>query len=329
MPVWDAAPPRILIISSKEALPVSTLVMDKLTGTGFDVDGWWQVFPPNSGYLETLVDSCGYYDAVVAVFGADDRATIRGREVAVPRDNVVFEFGMFLGRLGAKRAFFLLEHGVELFSDWEGVSHASFERGAALDADVETATAQIRTVFAGGSSSTQEAHLPEVVLARSYAEERVTRLFDAFHDGSTLTEIPARGSPASAEEGERAIDPHLRHPTLTVLVPHSLKDLQGISYSREVSRYGRVTVTDRRGTETVLCRRGPEGTLQLLDIPLSLRGVESSIKASFSRGFLDQDGRRAHVEARALARWARTLSDLWPTRASGPNIVIAPWEDKK
>src|SRR5262245_45178879 len=92
-----------------------------------DVDVWNEnIFTPNRSFLETLLNRASYYDFAIAVFTADDTATIREQEVKITRDNVIFEFGLFLGRLGPNRAFVLHQEGVNLFSDWAGIAVASF-----------------------------------------------------------------------------------------------------------------------------------------------------------------------------------------------------------
>ncbi|MFS1985958.1 TIR domain-containing protein [Vibrio breoganii] len=43
------------------------------------------------------------FDAAIFVLSPDDVVKIRGTEQTVTRDNVVFELGMFIGRLGADK----------------------------------------------------------------------------------------------------------------------------------------------------------------------------------------------------------------------------------
>lgn len=58
----------------------------------------------------------------------DDKIEHRGKEYFVPRDNVVFELGLFTGILGRQRTFCMSPEnvGIKMFSDWRGVTNAVY-----------------------------------------------------------------------------------------------------------------------------------------------------------------------------------------------------------
>ena len=58
----------------------------------------------------------------------DDKIEHRGKEYFVPRDNVVFELGLFTGILGRQRTFCVSPANVsiKMFSDWRGVTNAVY-----------------------------------------------------------------------------------------------------------------------------------------------------------------------------------------------------------
>lgn len=313
---------RVLVVSSTESLDVVDLMIENLTAGGFDVDSWSQIFRPSTGYLETLVNAVGYYDGVIAVFAADDEATIRHRRVAVTRDNVIFEFGLFLGRLGPKRTFFLIEEGVELFSDWSGLTIASYGRGEHWQHDVERACGRIRTALTESARARQFPRQPATALALEY-DNYLRRLFDALEECDTLTvlEPGVRGGPWSASE--RRVDDH--YPTVTVALPPSLSRLQDGAFQRATAGYLRLALRDRRGTIEAFGREGEDGRIQLFDVPLLLRGLSHHLDETFTRDFLDQE-RRAHVEAREIAAWREVLTELWPPLSRGPSVRFEQWE---
>lgn len=74
--------------------------------------------------LQTLEDEVDQSDFAIAVAHGDDITEIREKEWPVPRDNVIFELGLFMGRLGRMRAILMepREEKVKLPSDLAGVT---------------------------------------------------------------------------------------------------------------------------------------------------------------------------------------------------------------
>ena len=78
------------------------------------VDPWTTSFNPGTTTLERLVELAHEVDFAAFVFASDDwttgshaRVHSRGAGQASPRDNVVFEAGLFGGVLGMRRTFIL------------------------------------------------------------------------------------------------------------------------------------------------------------------------------------------------------------------------------
>jgi predicted nucleotide-binding protein len=74
--------------------------------------------------IEKFLDFADVGFAVIILTG-DDQGAARGRKSATPRprarQNVIFELGFFIGRLGRERVCALYEEGVEIPSDYEGI----------------------------------------------------------------------------------------------------------------------------------------------------------------------------------------------------------------
>ncbi len=68
-------------------------------------------------------------DFAVLVAGADDQTTSRGVTKEAPRDNVIFELGLFIGALMHRRTFMLLPRGVDIKipSDLLGLSEIRYD----------------------------------------------------------------------------------------------------------------------------------------------------------------------------------------------------------
>src|SRR5918996_4321372 len=76
-----------------------------------DVDPWTTVFNPGVSTLDRLVELTREVDFAAFVFAQDDWTSNPSDTIAAgqasPRDNVVFEAGLFGGALGMRRTFIL------------------------------------------------------------------------------------------------------------------------------------------------------------------------------------------------------------------------------
>jgi CRP/FNR family cyclic AMP-dependent transcriptional regulator len=123
--------PIVFIGSSKESLPVAKIV-GKALGKVAEVRVWKDgVFWEDQFTLESLEVQSRQVDFAVMVFAPDDRIFCRGKKSVAPRDNVVFELGLFMGALGRKRAFLIKPRNkdLKLPSDLFGKNHSEYAVG--------------------------------------------------------------------------------------------------------------------------------------------------------------------------------------------------------
>lgn len=122
--------PRVFVGSSREALDVAYAVQQELDFEA-DVTVWTQgIFELTGNALDDLISTLQQNDYGVFVFTPDDIAIIRDETVRAARDNVIFELGLFLGRLGKQRTFFITPRGYEDFhlpSDLTGVTPGTYK----------------------------------------------------------------------------------------------------------------------------------------------------------------------------------------------------------
>jgi CBS domain-containing protein len=100
-----------------------------------DVDPWTTVFNPGVSTLDRLVELTREVDFAAFVFAQDDWTTKGASPDAVsgqasPRDNVVFEAGLFGGVLGIRRTFILHANGAKLPTDLLGLTSIRYEPDA-------------------------------------------------------------------------------------------------------------------------------------------------------------------------------------------------------
>ena len=118
--------PTLFIGSSSESLPVVTLLTALLAKVA-KVKPWSQegFFRPGLYYLDNLIHELPEFDFAVFIFGPDDTVESRGVVQDMPRDNVTFEYGYALAKLGKDRVFHLVPKGknvnVKVMSDLSGM----------------------------------------------------------------------------------------------------------------------------------------------------------------------------------------------------------------
>ena len=136
------ARPKLFIGSSKQSVDVANLVADRLQADDCaEVRVWDEgIFSLNQGFLERLLGILVEFDFAVLIWAADDVTESKGESKASPRDNVIFECGLFMGALGRERVFIVHDQSIEVKipSDLAGVSLATFD-GALVANDGEAA----------------------------------------------------------------------------------------------------------------------------------------------------------------------------------------------
>lgn len=106
--------PRIFIGSSVEGLSVAYAIQQNLTHDA-EATVWDQgVFDLSKTTIESLIKVVDESDFGVFVFSPDDVTRMRGADLNSIRDNVIFEYGLFTGRLGRDRVFFVKPEGYDL-----------------------------------------------------------------------------------------------------------------------------------------------------------------------------------------------------------------------
>ncbi|WP_127996819.1 nucleotide-binding protein [Piscinibacter defluvii] len=121
--------PVIFVASSTERLPVARAIAEALAEPAeWTVRVWDSEFAFSAVYIESLEKALDTADFAVVVMTGDDLANKRGVQVVLPRDNVIFELGLFIGRIGRERCTFFVEHdsSTQIASDLSGVKAAEY-----------------------------------------------------------------------------------------------------------------------------------------------------------------------------------------------------------
>src|SRR5262245_19797559 len=128
--VWDK--PRIFLGSSGEQTKLLQAIARGLSEVA-DVEPWTATFNPGRSTLDRLVELSQEVDFAAFVFAQDDWTATSNESQsgqASPRDNVVFEAGLFGGALGIRRTFILHANGSKLPSDLLGLTSVRYDPAA-------------------------------------------------------------------------------------------------------------------------------------------------------------------------------------------------------
>lgn len=140
--------PKVFIGSSREALRAAEAVQQELSHDCEPILWSQGVFRNTNTPIEDLMNAVSQFDFAVFVFLPEDYVSVRGTKELSVRDNVLFEFGLFLGKLGRLRNFLITPKGAGKFhlpSDLSGITPAEYDPGASsLQAAVGTALYQVK-----------------------------------------------------------------------------------------------------------------------------------------------------------------------------------------
>ncbi|MFT4177423.1 MAG: nucleotide-binding protein [Luteolibacter sp.] len=136
---------EVFIISSVEALDVAREIQTVLQHDAL-ITCWTDgVFFASDYPLDSLEAKVDTADFAVAVVQPDDITTMPSRKIVskVARDNVIFELGLFMGRIGRKRTILFQPRGQELKlpTDLLGITTISYQVGRPQDLTAHIATA--------------------------------------------------------------------------------------------------------------------------------------------------------------------------------------------
>jgi hypothetical protein len=123
--------PRIFLGSSGKQAKLLEAIMLGLEDVA-EVEPWMTTFNPGRSTLERLVELSQEVDFAAFVFAQDDWTSTDGSDAgqASPRDNVVFEAGLFGGALGMRRTFILHANDSKLPTDLLGLTSVRYDPAA-------------------------------------------------------------------------------------------------------------------------------------------------------------------------------------------------------
>jgi predicted nucleotide-binding protein len=340
--------PAIFVGSSSEALKLARAVADELRSY-FDVQVWDErLFELGEDTLKGLLRAVQAFDFAVLVISDDDTLTSArnpskavpstfGRmwaqffppthQFASPRDNVIFELGMFTGAMGRQRAFAVVAPSKrgppKMPSDLFGntMMYLRHETGTNLDAttlrtELAPLVDSIRTRF---ETEAEFELLPSTGSAVSYFHNFVLPVCSDLAQRKTVT---VNGAP---------IDISRNNLRFRIVIPGSLRDANRPFAAK---LFGRLPVipftiqTSHRDFPFWVGSSLEGGNLVFWDYPTILRASDEAVSYVTRSAFLSNPVIRARFEAKELYNFERSLRLLLTTvpeaAAFRDNIEIVP-----
>jgi hypothetical protein len=122
--------PCVFLGSSSESQEYARVVQSLIFDVGGEVTAWWSddAFPAGKTFIESLFELTTRTNASLLLASPDDKVTKRGDLQFAPRDNIMFEHGLFAGAHGRGRAAIATVGNPSLPTDLLGVVVLSLQQ---------------------------------------------------------------------------------------------------------------------------------------------------------------------------------------------------------
>ena len=303
--------PSIFIGSSTEGIEAARAVKSNFDKEA-DVDIWDEnLFGLNKSTLENLINRASFYDFAIFILSPDDQAEIKKQNAIIPRDNVLFEFGLFLGAIGVHRAFFIAEESVRILSDFAGITRLTYRKRDNMVAAVGDCCNKIRGEMQVAEKLYRFSLLPSTSLAIGYFKNFLEKVSDAFTQIDSF-EVLEKNSKGEITD-RQVVQVKNRHPSLTILLPQKLTDLQPAILRRRTSPLRQITVnTSFRPFPFYIEGDINEDNVSFFDIPTTLLSSHETITKLFSSDFLARDNNLERIQRREISNFEKAIRIMVP-----------------
>jgi hypothetical protein len=290
---------RLFIGSSSEELKLAEKAKAILS-SDFDVTIWdekvWDssVFKINQNFLSDLLKATLQFDFGILLGTNDDKVEFRGQVMLQPRDNILFELGLFTGRLGTSKCAFLIDKEIKLLSDFGGLSLALFENGN--NRSFENAVKQIKDLFLA-SSDDEINFFPSATLASVYMENLIvpTCRYLIENNGYELDGVKYKKC------------------KLKIIVPDKINTDVNLQFERLKSSIETKTVTIKyagRPRNISIDTQIKDETIVFIDFPTIISGINYAISNLLPNDFNKLSPDYNSILERELRRFITTLKKL-------------------
>ncbi|WP_418603921.1 STING domain-containing protein [Hwangdonia sp.] len=289
---------KIFIGSSSEELTLANRAKDILE-KDFDVTIWndnvWDtaVFRINHNFLADLLKASLRFDFGILIGSQDDKVEIRGQEVMKPRDNVLFELGLFTGRLGTSKCAFIIDKEIDLLSDFKGISLARYDNSDLNSFD--EAVLQCGEMFSD-SREDEINFFPSATLASVYFENFVKPVCTYIINNGLVSESI-----------------HYDKCNINIIVPNKINEDVNLQFQQIKKRMNTKDVSidyAGRARNFTVEAKAENGILEIIDFPTIIKGINHSISNLLPGEFNKYSDGYDSILDRELRRFITTLKKL-------------------
>lgn len=305
--------PRIFIGSSSEGLAIAKFIQAELNKE-FDCILWNDevVFGANTSYLDSLLKAASMFDFGLLLATKDDKTDKRLKIFDVPRDNVIFEFGLFIGRIGKNRAFVLKEKEVELPSDLQGIHIESFERenDPSQSASLKRAIKKFKKNIKEKYRQQELGLLPSTGIAIGCFNNFILRICEFLLDKG---EVTIDGIKFSKFEVIIVLPKRLQQDMMSKAMLYYKKN--------NFVNHNFAPAGGRRLETTYSLAKKDEGILLIADMPTTLGALYDAIVLYLKKGNLGPSKEMELIEAREVNNFKLALTSLLEIHAVAKEYV--------
>lgn len=291
---------KIFIGSSTEELSLAEqakLVLEP----EFDVTIWnenlWDkaIFRLNNNYLADLLKATLKFDFGILIGSKDDKVEYRGAEVLQPRDNILFELGLFIGRMGISKCAFLVDEDIKILSDFQGISLARYNKNTYLKE-----VRRIKKQFLSISETNDLNFFPSATLAAIYYENFIapTCQYIINNHGFDF-------------EGVHYV---MDKTKIKILVPNNIHNDVNLQFQTLKASYSCKDTTiqhsGRSRNITIDCTNIEGDEITIIDFPTIITGIKHCVKNAFPMDYKTHSNDYKEILDREVRRFITSLKYL-------------------
>jgi len=284
---------RIFIGSSSEYLKVAQQIKDYLQ-PDFDAFLWTDdIFETNKSAFDTLLTAANLFDFGIMLITKDDVVKSRGGKFDSPRDNAVFELGIFLGRLGPDKAFAVVEKGTKLPTDLNGITLEEYSADAksgtfhSMDEGLRRITKKIKE----SEDLSHLGMLSETALTIGYFKNFIKPMAESICKG-----LKTRNGVVITK--------------LNIVIPNGIfSDMRGaaeVFYASRALALDEISATNGRPLKLFVEADSGE----CFDYPTTFEGLGGAIDLYLHEGHVGKSKKRLLLESHQLSNFRRALAAL-------------------